>query len=116
MSQSSIALPTALDLRGRRVAGHRRRQRHRPRNRDRAGPARRRTCCWPIARRLPRHAAEIEWTGATCTTAEGDLTSDTFIASLFTGGRVHAVAHCAAILEGAQLARGSATGTSGSTA
>ena len=59
-----------------------------------------RSCCWPIARRSPRHAREIERIGATCTTAEGDLTSDTFIAALFAGGRVHAVAHCAAILEG----------------
>lgn len=38
--------------------------------------------------------------GATCTEAQGDLTSDAFIAELFTAGRLHAMAHCAAILEG----------------
>ena len=31
---------------------------------------------------------------------QGDLTDDAFIASLFAGDRVHAVAHCAGILEG----------------
>ena len=31
---------------------------------------------------------------------QGDLTEDGFIASLFAGDRVHAVAHCAGILEG----------------
>lgn len=44
--------------------------------------------------------AEVERIGAVCTTAEGDLTSDSFIAELLAGGRIHAVAHCAGILEG----------------
>jgi len=44
--------------------------------------------------------AEIERAGAVCSTAEGDLTSDSFIAELLAGGRIHAVAHCAGILEG----------------
>jgi 3-oxoacyl-[acyl-carrier protein] reductase len=44
-------------------------------------------------------AAEITNGGATCTQAEGDLTSDAFVASLFAGGPLHAMAHCAAILE-----------------
>jgi 3-oxoacyl-[acyl-carrier protein] reductase len=43
--------------------------------------------------------AEIERIGATCTTTEGDLASDAFMATLFAAGRLHAVAHCAAILE-----------------
>lgn len=44
--------------------------------------------------------AEAERLGAGCTTMEGDLTSDDFIANLFAGAPIHAVAHCAAILEG----------------
>lgn len=44
--------------------------------------------------------AQAEALGATCTEAQGDLASDDFIASLFSHGRLHAVAHCAAILEG----------------
>jgi 3-oxoacyl-[acyl-carrier protein] reductase len=43
--------------------------------------------------------AEAERNGAECATAEGDLTSDAFIAELLGTGRIHAVAHCAAILE-----------------
>jgi 3-oxoacyl-[acyl-carrier protein] reductase len=43
---------------------------------------------------------QIEGNGAKCTVAEGDLTSDSFIAELLAGGRIHAVAHCAGILEG----------------
>ncbi len=42
---------------------------------------------------------EVERGGGKCTMAEGDLTSNSFIASLFAGGRVHAMPHCAAILE-----------------
>ncbi|MBN8925402.1 MAG: SDR family oxidoreductase [Rhodospirillales bacterium] len=38
--------------------------------------------------------------GATVETREGDLTSDAFVAELFEGDRVHALAHCAAVLEG----------------
>jgi 3-oxoacyl-[acyl-carrier protein] reductase len=44
--------------------------------------------------------AEVERIGATCATKEGDLTSDSFIAELLASGRIHAIAHCAAILEG----------------
>ena len=44
--------------------------------------------------------AEVEALGVSCATAEGDLTSDAFIAELLGAGRIHAVAHCAAILEG----------------
>jgi NAD(P)-dependent dehydrogenase (short-subunit alcohol dehydrogenase family) len=35
-----------------------------------------------------------------CDTVEGDLTDDAFLAGLFAGERIHAAAHCAAILEG----------------
>ncbi len=35
-----------------------------------------------------------------CESVQGDLTDDAFIASLFAGERLHAVAHCAGILEG----------------
>ncbi len=41
----------------------------------------------------------LERIDAACTTAEGDLTSDAFIAELLGHGRINAVAHCAAILE-----------------
>ncbi len=43
---------------------------------------------------------EIHAGGGVCTVAQGDLTDNAFIASFFTSGRVHAVAHCAGILEG----------------
>jgi 3-oxoacyl-[acyl-carrier protein] reductase len=43
---------------------------------------------------------EVQAMGTTCTMAQGDLTSDPFIAELFAGAPVHALAHCAAILEG----------------
>jgi 3-oxoacyl-[acyl-carrier protein] reductase len=43
---------------------------------------------------------EIQSAGGTCAVAQGDLTDDAFIASFFAGERLHAVAHCAAILEG----------------
>ena len=43
---------------------------------------------------------EIQAGGGRCVVAQGDLTDDAFIASLFAGDRVHAVAHCAGILEG----------------
>jgi len=43
---------------------------------------------------------EVLAAGGTCTIAQGDLTSDAFITELMGGDRLHAVAHCAAILEG----------------
>ena len=42
---------------------------------------------------------EIRASGAACAMAQGDLADDGFIASLFAGERVSAVAHCAGILE-----------------
>ncbi len=42
----------------------------------------------------------VQAAGGVCSLARGDLTDDAFIAGLFSGGRVHAVAHCAGILEG----------------
>jgi 3-oxoacyl-[acyl-carrier protein] reductase len=44
--------------------------------------------------------SEVQALGATCETSQGDLTDDAFLASLFSGARLHAMAHCAAILEG----------------
>lgn len=44
--------------------------------------------------------AEVERSQVACEAAEGDLTDDGFVAALFAGGRLHAVAHCAAIIEG----------------
>jgi 3-oxoacyl-[acyl-carrier protein] reductase len=99
MSQSSVPLPSALDLRGRRVLV------------TGAASGIGRATATALAQ-LGAHlllsdrapladiGAEIERIGATCTCTEGDLTSDAFIASLFAGGRLHALAHCAAILDG----------------
>lgn len=42
--------------------------------------------------------ADVERMQASCIEAPGDLTTDGFIASLFSGERIHAVAHCAAII------------------
>jgi 3-oxoacyl-[acyl-carrier protein] reductase len=99
MSQSSIPIPCALDLRGRRalVTG--------------AASGIGRATAIVLAQlgaellltdraALADTRADVERIGAICTTAEGDLTSDPFITSLFASGRVHAVAHCAAILDG----------------
>jgi 3-oxoacyl-[acyl-carrier protein] reductase len=44
--------------------------------------------------------ADLERAQANCIEAPGDLTADGFIQSLFAGGRIHAVAHCAGILAG----------------
>ncbi len=99
MSQSSTSLPTALDMRGRRalVTG------------AASGIGRATAIVLAqlgadllLADRAPmtETRAEVERMGATCSADQGDLTSDAFIASLFANGRVHAVAHCAAILEG----------------
>lgn len=43
---------------------------------------------------------EIQAAGGACSVARGDLTDDAFLASFFVGDRVHAVAHCAGILNG----------------
>ena len=42
----------------------------------------------------------IQARGAECLIAQGDLTDDAFIASLFAGEQLHAMAHCAGILVG----------------
>ena len=49
---------------------------------------------------LAETRALVESAGTQCAEAEGDLTDGPFMASLFAGGRVHALAHCAAILDG----------------
>ena len=54
----------------------------------------------------------IEARGAECSMAQGDLTEDAFIASLFVGEQVHAMAHCAGILVAGRGMR-IAPGTSG---
>jgi 3-oxoacyl-[acyl-carrier protein] reductase len=43
---------------------------------------------------------EVEAAGGACTMLQGDLTDDAFVSSFFVGDRLHAVAHCAGILEG----------------
>ena len=43
---------------------------------------------------------EVEAAGGACRAVRGDLSEDAFVASLFAAERVHAVAHCAAILDG----------------
>ncbi len=49
---------------------------------------------------LEETAAEVQASGGTCAISQGDLTEDAFLDSLFAGPRLHAMAHCAAILEG----------------
>ena len=49
---------------------------------------------------LDETRAAVEGVGGSVTTLQGDLTDDAFIASFFAGLRMHALAHCAAILEG----------------
>jgi 3-oxoacyl-[acyl-carrier protein] reductase len=43
--------------------------------------------------------AEVAALGGRCELAQGDLTSDDFLAGLLGGARLHALAHCAAILD-----------------
>jgi 3-oxoacyl-[acyl-carrier protein] reductase len=43
---------------------------------------------------------EVAGLGVACEITQGDLTDDAFLGSLFSGARLHAMAHCAAILEG----------------
>jgi 3-oxoacyl-[acyl-carrier protein] reductase len=43
---------------------------------------------------------DIQAGAASVTVMRGDLTDDAFLTGLFSGDRIHAVAHCAAILEG----------------
>lgn len=43
-------------------------------------------------------AAALQARGVTCTARQGDLTDDAFLAALFSGERIHALAHCAGIL------------------
>ena len=43
---------------------------------------------------------EAQSRGAACSVAQGDLTDRSFLASLFAGDRLHAMAHCAGILMG----------------
>lgn len=43
--------------------------------------------------------AETERYQVPCETTQGDLTDDGFLGSLFSGARLHAAAHCAAVLE-----------------
>jgi 3-oxoacyl-[acyl-carrier protein] reductase len=52
--------------------------------------------------RAPMEATqdEIVAGGGVCSAMQGDLGDDAFIAAFFAGERVHAVAHCAGILEG----------------
>ena len=54
-----------------------------------------------LADRAPLAAArtEVDRFQVPCETAEGDLTNDGFRDSLLSGARLHAVAHCAAILQ-----------------
>src|SRR5215471_8462270 len=99
MDQTSISLPSALNLNGRRVVV------------TGAASGIGRATANVLAQlgadvvltdraALADVRADVEGYGATCTTEQGDLTSDAVVARLFSGDRVHAVAHCAAILEG----------------
>jgi 3-oxoacyl-[acyl-carrier protein] reductase len=55
-----------------------------------------------ISDRAPLEATrdEVLAGGGACAAVQGDLTDDALLAAFFAGDRVHAVAHCAGILEG----------------
>jgi len=57
-----------------------------------------------IADRAPLDATAeaLQAAGGVFSAARGDLTDDAFIAELLAGGRAHAVAHCAGVLESRQ--------------
>lgn len=95
---ATVALPAALDMRGRRVLV------------TGAASGIGRATAMVMAQlgaelllndraSLADTHTEVDRGGGKCARAEGDLASDSFIASLFAGGQVHAVAHCAAILD-----------------
>jgi 3-oxoacyl-[acyl-carrier protein] reductase len=96
---TSIPLPAALDMRGKRVLVT-----------GAASGIGRATALvlaqlgaeLLLADRAPLEVArdEVQALGGACAMAQGDLTDDAFLAGLFAGARVHALAHCAAILEG----------------
>jgi len=91
-------LPTALDMRGRRVlvtgaaSGI---------GRATAIALAQLGATLLLADRAPLAATrtEVERFQVPCETAEGDLSDDVFLGSLLSGARLHAAAHCAAILE-----------------
>lgn len=57
---------------------------------------------------LDETAAAVSALGRACTASVGDLTDDAFLTSLFAGERLHAMAHCAAILVGRDWRRDTA--------
>jgi 3-oxoacyl-[acyl-carrier protein] reductase len=96
---TSIPLPAALDMRGKRVLVT-----------GAASGIGRATAVvlaslgaeLLLADRAPldQVARDLRDGGTTVEGRAGDLTDDTFLAGLFASGRLHAMAHCAAILEG----------------
>ena len=96
---TSIPLPAALDMRGKRVLVT-----------GAASGIGRATAVvlaslgaeLLLADRAPldQVARELRDGGTTVEDRTGDLTDDAFLAALFAGGRLHAMAHCAAILDG----------------
>jgi 3-oxoacyl-[acyl-carrier protein] reductase len=95
---SSIPLPAALDMRGKRVLV------------TGAASGIGKATAVVLAQlgaeslvvdRAPLEATrdEIAALGVACEISQGDLADDAFLASLFEGPRLHAMAHCAAIIE-----------------